>query len=51
MKKNEILLIVGAIIMAVATGFATHAHINPIVLFLLAAVALVLVAMIVGHAT
>lgn len=33
------------------TGLASHAHWNPVLLFVLAAVALVLVAMIVGHAT
>lgn len=37
--------------MTAIAGFATHAHLNAILLFLLSAVALVLVAIVVGHAT
>ena len=51
MNKKDIFLIIGAVIVAGITGFATHFKINSVVLFALSAVALVLVAMIVGKAT
>jgi Ca2+:H+ antiporter len=51
MNKKEIFLIVGAIVVAALTGFATHLGINSVFLFALSAIALVLVAMIVGKAT
>lgn len=51
MQKKDILLLAGAAAVAAATGFATHSGLNSVLLFLLAAVALVLVAMIVGKAT
>lgn len=51
MKKKEIFLIGGAVVVAAITGVATHFEINSVLLFVLSAVALVLVAMIVGKAT
>lgn len=51
MQKREKLLIVAGVVMTAIAGFATHAHLNPLILFALSAVALVLVAMVVGHAT
>ena len=51
MIKKYMLLIGGAVLAAAITGFATSAGMNAILLFVLAAVALVLVAMIVGKAT
>lgn len=51
MQRREKILIVAGILMTVIAGFATHAHLNAILLFGLSAVALVLVAMVVGHAT
>lgn len=51
MQKKEKGLIVAGVIMTAIAGFATHAHLNAILLFLLSAVALVLVAIVVGHAT
>jgi Ca2+:H+ antiporter len=51
MTKKDILLIVATVVIAVSAGIATHNHLNPVVLFLLTAVALVLLAMNVGHAT
>ncbi|QDP84010.1 calcium/proton exchanger [Chryseobacterium sp. SNU WT5] len=51
MQKKEIILISAAILVAAATGFATQFGLNSVLLFVLAAVALVLVAMIVGKAT
>ena len=47
MKKKDILLIAAAVLAAAFTGFATHAEFNSVLLFVLAAVSLVLVAMIV----
>lgn len=51
MNKKDILLIGAAVLVAALTGFATHAGFNSVLLFVLAAVSLVLVAMIVGKAT
>lgn len=51
MNKKDVLLIAAASVVAAATGFATHAGLNAVLLFVLAAVSLVLVAMIVGKAT
>lgn len=51
MQKKDILLIAAALLVAGFTGFATHAAFNSVLLFVLATVALVLVAMIVGKAT
>lgn len=51
MQKRESILIAASVIMAVVAGYATHLHLNAIVLFVLSAAALVLVAMVVGHAT
>jgi Ca2+:H+ antiporter len=51
MKRKDIIIIVAAILATIITGVAKHAEINSVVLFLLSAVALVLLAMNVGHAT
>ncbi|WP_417429851.1 calcium/proton exchanger [Halpernia sp.] len=51
MKKKDLFLIIGALIVTAITGFAAHSEINSVLLFLIAAFALVLVAMIVGKAT
>lgn len=51
MQRKDKLLIASGIAMTAVTGFATHSELNSIILFVLAAVALVLVAMVVGHAT
>ena len=51
MQKKDVLLIGTAAVVAAFTGFATHAGSNAVLLFILSAVALVLVAMIVGKAT
>ena len=51
MKKKDIILIGGAVLVAAAAGLATHFAVNPVLLFMLAAAALVFVAMIVGKAT
>ena len=51
MERKEILLIAAAVVATAATGITTHIGLNPILLFALSAVALVLVAMIVGTAT
>ena len=51
MQRKDKLLLGAAALMTAFTGFATYQHFNAIFLFLLSAVALVLVAMIVGHAT
>jgi Ca2+:H+ antiporter len=51
MQKKDVLLIAAAAVVAGFTGYATHAGFNAVILFILAAVALVLVAMIVGKAT
>lgn len=51
MQKKEVLLIATAVIVAAITGFATYGGLNSVLLFALAAVSLVLVAMIVGKAT
>lgn len=49
-RKDKTLLTVSAALIAI-TGLATHAQLNSIILFILSAIALVLVAMVVGHAT
>lgn len=51
MEKKDILLLVIAALVTLVTGFAVNSGINSVVLFLMTAVALVLVAMIVGKAT
>ncbi len=51
MSKKDILTIIAAIIAAAVAGVATRLEINSVVLFSITAVALVLLAMIVGHAT
>ena len=51
MNKREKIVIAAAVIVTAVTGFAMSAHWHPIVQFGLSAVALVLVAMIVGDAT
>lgn len=51
MQKKEKTLIAIAVLMTAITGIATHQHFNAVLLFILSAIALVLVAMIVGHAT
>ena len=51
MQKKDIILIGAAIAVASSSGIATHFGLNAVILFILAAVALVLVAMIVGKAT
>ena len=51
MNKKDIMLIAGGAIMTAIAGVATYLHFNSIILFVLCAVALVFVAMIVGHAT
>lgn len=51
MQKKDILLLVAATVMTLVTGYATSIGLNSVLLFVLAAIALVLVAMIVGHAT
>lgn len=49
--KKEILIIIAAAIATAIAGIATYFEINSIILFALTAIALVLLAMIVGHAT
>ena len=51
MTKRELMLIGSAIVLTAVTGVAIHAHINAVLMFVMTAVALVLVAMIVGEAT
>jgi Ca2+:H+ antiporter len=51
MTKKDILIIVAAIVMAAVTGIATHFALNSVLLFVFSAIALVLLAMNVGHAT
>lgn len=51
MQKKDMILLGVAAAAAAVTGFATHAGLNAVVLFVLAAASLVLVAMIVGKAT
>jgi Ca2+:H+ antiporter len=51
MKKKDIVIIVAAIVMAAVTGIATHFELNAVLLFVFSAIALVLLAMNVGHAT
>jgi Ca2+:H+ antiporter len=51
MKKKDIVIIVGGIIASIAAGVATHFELNSVLLFMMCAVALVLLAMNVGHAT
>ena len=51
MTKKDILTIIAAVIATATAGLATHFEINSVILFGITAVALVLLAMIVGHAT
>lgn len=51
MQKKDILLIVVTLVITAITGFATYSGFNSVLLFSLAAVSLVLVAMIVVKAT
>jgi Ca2+:H+ antiporter len=51
MKKKDIIIIIAAIVMAAVTGIATHFGVNSVLLFVFSAIALVLLAMNVGHAT
>ena len=51
MNKREKMLMAVAVVLTAVTGFAMHAHLNAVLLFGMTAAALVLVAMIVGHAT
>ncbi len=51
MNKKDIMLIAGGAIMTAVAGVATYLHVNSIILFVLCAIALVFVAMIVGHTT
>jgi Ca2+:H+ antiporter len=51
MTRKDILTIAATVIMTLVAGFATHNHLNPVLLFILTAIALVLLAMNVGHAT
>jgi Ca2+:H+ antiporter len=51
MSKKDILIIVGAIVMSVVTGVATKFELNSVLLFVLSAIALIFLAMTVGHAT
>lgn len=49
--KKDAITIAAALVVSVITGIATHSGANAILLFVLSAVALVLLAMTVGHAT
>ncbi|CAN5628600.1 hypothetical protein BH10BAC3_BH10BAC3_29190 [soil metagenome] len=51
MTKKDILIITVAVLATLIAGIATHYKINAVILFAITAVALVLLAMIVGHAT
>jgi Ca2+:H+ antiporter len=51
MKKKDKIIIAAAVVATVITGVATHFELNSVLLFILSAVALVLLAMNVGHAT
>lgn len=51
MQKKDIRLLLAGVAATAIAGFATYQHVNSVLLFLLSAVALVIVAMIVGHAT
>ena len=51
MKKKDLVIIIAAITATIAAGVATHFQLNSIFLFALTAIALVLLAMNVGHAT
>ncbi len=51
MHKKDVLTIVAAIVMTIITGIATHFEVNSVLLFVFSAIALVLLAMNVGHAT
>lgn len=50
-SKKDILTLVAAAVATAASGIATHFQINAIILFAVTAVALILLAMIVGNAT
>jgi Ca2+:H+ antiporter len=51
MKKKDLVIIVAGIVTTIVAGIATHLELNSILLFVLTAIALVLLAMNVGHAT
>ncbi|MEQ1553822.1 MAG: calcium/proton exchanger [Ferruginibacter sp.] len=51
MKKKDVLIIIAGIVASLLTGIATHLEFNSVLLFVLAAIALILLAMNVGHAT
>ena len=51
MTKKDKLIIAGAILATAATGLSIHFHLNAIVAFAIASVALVFVATVVGHGT
>ena len=51
MSKKDKTIIAAAILAALATGLATHFEVNAVIRFILSAIALVLLAMNVGHAT
>ncbi len=51
MSKKDIFIITAAFIMTIVAGIATGFAVNSVLLFLLSAIALVLLAMVVGHAT
>ena len=51
MKKKDKIIIAAAIVATAVTGLASHFEVNSVIRFILAAVALVLLAMNVGHAT
>lgn len=51
MTKKDLITLIAAVVMTAAAGFATHSGANPVLLFVLNAIALVLLAMMVGHAT
>jgi Ca2+:H+ antiporter len=51
MTKSEKLIIIGGLIFTVLSGFAIHSGFNSVLAFIITAIALVLLAMNVGHAT
>jgi Ca2+:H+ antiporter len=51
LTKKDIVTILAGVVMVGTAGLATHLEINSILVFFITAVALVLLAMIVGHAT
>jgi Ca2+:H+ antiporter len=51
MSRKDKLIIAAGILMSIVAGLSSHFEINSVLLFILTAVALVLLAMVVGHAT